>query len=104
MVTFTVTGVSSVQVHWATSAKAFLICVKRVISVGHVPLCGPVGTVGIVASILQLVATGLVKVNVKSDWLVCANATVGCVVMMMFASHCLTVSKLAVMEVAKSTI
>ena len=60
-------------------------------------------TDGIVTSKIQLVVMGLVKVMVKSDWHVCVKVTVGCVVMMMFANHCLTVSKLAVIEVARST-
>ena len=77
---------------------------SEILAGGQDPPVGPVGTVGIVTSKIQPVAMGLVKVKVKSDWLTCVNVTVGCVVMMMFANHCLAVSKVAVIEVARSTV
>ena len=104
-VTVTETGTSCVQVNCQTPTKTLYALVNSEILVGNQdPPSGPVIMVGIETSNVQPVVVGLVKVMVKSDWHVCVNVTVGSVVVMMFAIHCLAVSRVVVIEVDRSTV
>ena len=56
------------------------------------------------ASSVQLDVMRLLMAMAKFDCGFNVNVIVGCVVMMMFANHCLTVSKPVVIEVARLTV
>ena len=105
MVTFAVTGTSIIQVHCQTSAKTVAMYVHSVILAGNqLPEGYSPDGVGVIMFRLKPLVMRLLMVMAKFDWGLSVKAIVGCAVMMMFANHCLTVSKPAVIEATRLTV